>query len=193
MSAAVSHSHARMTLEEWGALEEDTPGELVDGVLEDEEMPSVVHESVVVWLLMLLAPYYRARGGLVFGSGVKLAVRPRSGRLGDVVCFAPGAAPEKYGVVKVAPEIVVEVVSPAPADERRDRIQKPDDYATFGVRYYWLVDPALRSFEIWELGADGRYVRAASALSGKLENVPGCQGLVIDVTALWDEVDRLPG
>jgi Uma2 family endonuclease len=182
-----------MTLEEWGALEEDALGELVDGVLEEEEISSIVHEAVVCWLLLLLTPYYRARGGLVFGSGVKLAVRPMSGRLADVVCFAPGSAPEKRGVVHVAPEIVVEVVSPSPADERRDRIQKPHDYAAFGVRYYWLVDPELRSFEIWELGADGRYARAMSGVSGRLESVPACEGLVVDLDALWAEIDRLPG
>jgi Uma2 family endonuclease len=182
-----------MTLEEWGALDEDTPGELVDGVLEDEEMPSYVHEIIVRELLLLLAAHYRARGGQAVGSGVKLAVGPRRGRLGDVVCFAPGSAPEKHGVVRVPPETVVEVVSPSPADERRDRIMKPADYAAFGVKYYWLVDPDYRSFEVWELGADRRYVLAVGVLSGKVESVPGCPGLVVDVDALWAEIDRLPG
>lgn len=181
-----------MTLEQWGNLDEDVRGELVDGVLEAEERPSVVHEAVVYWLLMLLGPYYRARGGLVFASGIKLAVRTERGRLADVVCFAPGSAPEKHGVVRVPPEIAIEVVSPSPADERRDRLEKPDDYAAFGVRYYWLVDPGLRGFEIWELGADGRYVRALSALSGRLAQVPGCDGLIVDLDDLWSEIDRLP-
>jgi Uma2 family endonuclease len=193
MSVASASSPRRMSLEEWGALDEDIQGELVEGVLEEGEIPSVVHEVVVYWLLMLLGPYYRARSGLVLGSGVKLAVRPKGGRLADVVCFAPGTMPEKRGVVHVAPEIVVEVVSPAPADERRDRVEKPDDYAAFGVRYYWLVDPELRSFEVWELGADGRYVRAMSGVSGRMEGVPGCEGLVVDLGALWEEIDRLPG
>jgi Uma2 family endonuclease len=181
-----------MTLDEWGALDEDTPGELVHGVLTEEEMPSVVHEAAVYWLLLLLGPYYRGRGGLAFGSGIKLAVRPDGGRLADVVCFRAGAALERRGVVRVAPEIVVEVVSPSPSDERRDRIEKPDDYAALGVKYYWLVDPELRSFEIWELGVDGRYVRAVSALAGRIEAVPGCPDLSVDLDALWAEIDALP-
>lgn len=179
-----------LSVEQWGDLAEDVEGELVDGVLVEGEMPSFVHETVVSWLLMLLFPYFRARGGFVAPSGVKLAIRPRRGRMADVVCFGPGKRPEPRGVVKTAPDVVVEVVSPTPADERRDRIEKPDDYAALGVKHYWLVDPELRSFEVWELEA-GRYVRACAAVAGKVERVPGCEGLVVDLDALWAEVDRL--
>ena len=180
-----------VTLEAWAALGEDDSRELVNGRLEDEEVPSAIHETVVRWLLVLLDAYFRPRGGFVMGSGVKLAVRARSGRLPDVVCYGPGKKPEARGVVKVPPDIVVEVVSPSPRDERRDRIEKPDDYGAFGVRYYWLVDPDYRSFEVWELGADGRYVRAAAGITGKVERVPGYDGLSLDLDELWAEVDRL--
>ncbi len=53
------------------------------------------------------------------------------------------------------------------------------------------MDPALRSLEIFELGADGRYVKAVGAASGVIETVPGCEGLTVDLDALWDEVSRL--
>ena len=69
--------------------------------------------------------------------------------------------------------------------------EKMREYAAFGVRFYWIVDPAIRTFEIFELGADGRYAVAASAAEGKIDPVPGCEGLVIDVDALWAKLDRL--
>jgi Uma2 family endonuclease len=180
-----------VTLDAWERLDEDDSRELVDGRLEDEEVPSAIHEAVVRWLIVLLNAYFEPRGGFVFGSGLKLAVRPRNGRLADVVCYAPGRRPEARGLVRVPPDIVVEVVSPSPRDERRDRIEKPDDYGAFGVRYYWIVDPELRSFEIWELGTDGRYVRAASAVEGAIDPAPGCNGLRVDLDALWGEVEQL--
>jgi Uma2 family endonuclease len=102
-----------------------------------------------------------------------------------------GTVPPGYGAVCTPPDVVIEIVSPTARDARRDRVEKVTDYAAFGVRYYWLVDPALRTLEIYELGADGRYVRALGASEGRGETIPGCAGLTLDLDALWAEIDRL--
>ena len=54
-----------------------------------------------------------------------------------------------------------------------------------------MVDPKLRALEIYELGADRRYVRALAAANGRLEAIPGCEGLNLDLDALWAEIDDL--
>lgn len=183
---------ALMTLDQWAALDEDDSRELVDGRLEEAEGPSVVHEVIVAWLLERLLAYFRAHGGRALGSGVKLAIDARRGRLADIVCFGAEARLPRQGVVRAAPQLVVEVLSPAPQDQKRDRIAKPEEYATLGARAYWMVDPWLRTLEILELGADGRYVRALAAASGTLASVPGLPGLVLDLDAMRAEIDALP-
>jgi Uma2 family endonuclease len=183
-----------MTLEEWAALDEDDPGELVDGVLEEEEVASWAHEIVVSFLIGLLRGWAVPRGGFVLGSETKLGISARRGRKPDVVVFLsterlPG---RRSSITQVPPDIVIEVVTPTPRDGRRDRVEKKPDYASFGVRQYWIVDPELRTVEILaRREEDGRFVEilAESFGSHPVKDLPG---LTLDLDALWRELDRWP-
>ncbi len=156
---------AILTLQAWADLDEDEPGELIDGRLVEEEEPSVLHATVVSWLLLLLGAWAAPRGGKVYGSELKLAVGPTRGRKPDLSMYAPGAPlPSKRAVlVTKPPSLVIEVLSPRPRDARRDKVDKLREYARFGVRFFWIVDPQCRMVELLELGADGRYTIALSA------------------------------
>lgn len=181
-----------LTLQAWSELGEDAEGELVDGVLVDDEMTDSIHEVVVGFLVAELRGWVRPRGGLVVSSEVKLAVSQTRGRKADVSVYLPGAPrPPARGLVRIPPSIVIEVVSSRPRDARRDRVEKLDEYAAFGVSWYWIVDPQLRSVEVFERSGDGRYVRALARVDGRVERVPGCVDLVLDLDALWAEVDEL--
>ena len=180
-----------MSLDEWAQLPEDEPGELVDGHLAEEEMPDPIHELTVIWLGAVLMWCLKGRGGFVFGSELKLKVSERSGRKPDLSIVLPGsAAPRRRGLLKTPPDIVVEVVTATSRDERRDRVDKMTDYALAGIRFYWIVDPALGSFEVFELAEGQRYARVLAATEGTVA-APGCEGLLIDLDALWSELDRL--
>jgi Uma2 family endonuclease len=180
-----------MNVEEWLLLPEDEAGEIVDGRLVEEEMPDAVHELAVSWFIGVLRTWL-GQGGFVFGSDLKTLTAPGTGRKPDVSVFLSGSPPPpRRGAIRAPADIVVEVVSPSPRDERRDRVEKMAEYAAFGVRYYWLLDPALGSFEIFERNAAGQYVKVVGATSGRVDPVPGGEGLVIDLDALWTELSRL--
>lgn len=182
----------RLSLDEWSALPEDTPGEWTQGHLVEEEVPDFVHELLVALLVRVLGNWAFPQGGLVAGSEAKFAVSSERGRKPDVSVYLPGSErPPARGVIRVPPDIAVEVVSSTPRDGRRDRVEKMRDYAAFGVRFYWILDPQLQSLEIFELGTDGRYAQALGATAGALEEIPGCEGLRLDLDALWQEIDRL--
>jgi Uma2 family endonuclease len=182
-----------LTLTEWFQLPEDAPGELVDGRLEDEEMPDFVHEFLVILLGQVFAEWAVPRGGAVGGSDAKLAIGDSRGRKPDLSVFLPGSPlPPRRGLIRTPPGVAVEILSPQPRDTRRDRVDKMAEYAAFGVRLYWLVDPELRTVEIFELGEDGRYVVAHVASSGTIDPIPGCAGLTLNLDELWAKIDRLP-
>jgi Uma2 family endonuclease len=191
MSQALAHT--RMTLQQWADLDDDEPGELVDDRLEEEEMPTAVHELVALLFARLLSMWVTARGGLAFGSELKLAVRQGRGRKADASAYLPGARfpGRSVGATKRPPSIVVEVLSARPRDVRRDTVDKLADYASFGVTYYWIVDPLARTLEIRRLDAGGRHVTLVAAAEGSIE-VPEHEGLVVDLDAIWAEVDKLP-
>jgi Uma2 family endonuclease len=86
---------------------------------------------------------------------------------------------------------VVDSEGQGPSNERRDRVEKMGEYAAFGVRYYWLVDPAPGSVEIFERTPVGHYQKLVGVVSGHIEAVPGCEGLTLDVDALLAELARL--
>ena len=181
-----------VSLAEWLALPENEPGELVDGRLVEDEVPYFVHELVVGLLVRFFGDWVFPAGGAVAASDAKLALSSDRGRKPDLIVYLPGSPlPPRRGPIRVAPDVAVEVVTPTPRDVRRDRVDKVADYAAFQIRYYWIVDPELRSVEILELGSDGRYVHAAGVTSGAIDPVPGCEGLVLDVDDLWATVDRL--
>jgi len=180
-----------MTLEEWAALPEDDSSELVDGVLVEAEVPSRAHEALVASLIRLFA-WVDERGGFTFGSGCKYGVAPKRGRMPDLSVYLPKTplTGSKDSYSTSPPDIAVEIITATPRDARRDRIEKMAEYARFGIRWYWLVDPTFRTVEVFALGPRKRYVPTVAVGSGKLA-VPGCRGLKLDVDKLWALVDRV--
>ena len=91
---------------------------------------------------------------------------------------------------RTPPTVIVEVISQQPRDVRRDRMEKASEYARFGVRWYWLVDPDALLFEIWELGPTAQYMQINAASTGKM-TIAELDGLDLDLDALWAEVAPL--
>ena len=176
MASHALHADGRprpMTLEEWADLPEDDEGELVDGHLTEEEVPDFLHELVVAWFIRVLGNWVAPRGG---SSGARRRSSPSARGAGASPTrwsTLPGRRPPARGLIRVPPDIVLEVVSPRPRDGRRDRVEKLADYADLGVRWYWLLDPELRTLEVLELGADGRYAHALSATGRGAGGGPG--------------------
>ncbi len=178
-----------MSDEEWEEMGEDEPGELVDGLLQEEEVAHSPHEVIVSALLYVLLAWARRGQRRVLAPEAKYALSQRRGRKPDISVFLTRDRKlPRRGAIRHPPDIMIEVISPDPRDRRRDRIEKLHEYAAFGVCWYWLIDPEARSLEILRQGADGHYVHALDAATG-IVAVPGCDDLTLDLDALWRELD----
>jgi Uma2 family endonuclease len=79
------------------------------------------------------------------------------------------------------PDLLVEMISPSSV--RRDRYDKKELYQRFGVKEYWIGDPANKSLEILTL-KNGRYeLHCAAEEKGKLTSLV-LAGLEFDLTEI---------
>ncbi len=120
--------------------------ELAKGVIEVSEVPQVNHECVVAELRDALAVYKHQHPGVIYliasGGGAKLLSEvDQSERHPDLLVYLnepPTSEPQPWAVW--IPEIVVEVVSDSSV--KRDYDEKPPEYASMGVKEYWIIHPS---------------------------------------------------
>src|SRR5262249_13151384 len=126
MTAASPASGARrLTLQAWSSLPDEEPGEWVDGWLVEEEVATPIHEAIVALLITVLRTWLGPRG-LVGASNARFQVATARGRKPDVFVYLPQSELPQgdTSLIDLAPDILVEVVSARPSDQRRDRIEK---------------------------------------------------------------------
>ena len=88
---------------------------------------------------------------------------------------------QKGGYLDVAPELVVEIMSPS--DRGSDVKQKLREYFSIGVRLVWVADPTDRTVEAYRSLTDLREFKEAENLTGD-EVLPGFS---VSVASLFEE------
>ena len=125
--------------------------EIIDGDLHVSRQPSWGHQDAGSEILTALRNWNRQTGagvavhapGLIFAADDDVAP--------DVVWISRerlATALDEAGHLRVAPELVVEVLSPGAANEQRDRELKLKLYSRQGVPEYWIVDWRRRSVQV---------------------------------------------
>lgn len=148
--------------------------DLVRGVLVVREPPGLRHGRVAVELSRRLADHVatRALGRVYVESGFTLARRPDTVR-GPDIAFISGARlpePEPAGYPDLAPDLVVEIVSPG--DRPGEVLAKIADWVSAGTRLVWVIDPERRQARIYRVDGTEEIVTADNALQGE-DVVPG--------------------
>jgi len=126
--------------------------ELIDGELHMSKQPSWEHQFACVRIARFLDEWNDRTGlGVVnFAPGVIFA--EDDDVVPDIVWVSRGrlaTALDAAGHLNVAPEIVIEVLSPGPSNERRDRQTKLKLYARRGVQEYWIIDWIRQRVEVY--------------------------------------------
>ncbi len=138
--------------------ETDERYELVHGVVCMSPPPSTRHQAAASLIHIQLGAFAAAHRGVRFFAEVGLELSSSSVLTPDLVCYEPGRVRGFPQRLTVAPDLVIEVLSPR--TKVFDLTTKRADYERFGVREYWTVDPG-----------EGR-IRCFRRVEGKLEETP---------------------
>jgi Uma2 family endonuclease len=175
-----------MTAEELLRLNlSDRRTELVRGRLVVREPAGYLHGDVALRVATVVANHVRENGlGRVFAAetGFKLTTNPDTVRAPDVAFIRRERLPDPppRGFAELAPDLVVEVLSPD--DRPGEVLAKIGDWLTAGVALVWVVDPVRRAARVYRADGTEAVLPVGDALDGE-QVVPG---LSVPLHTLFD-------
>ncbi|MGH9890945.1 MAG: Uma2 family endonuclease [bacterium] len=167
----------------------DLPGnrliELDDGRVEVLEMPSELHQFLVLFLYEALVAYVRPRNlGWVVVAPMPVRLWEHKLREPDVLFMRREHAARRRGTYWIGADLVMEVMSPD--DPKRDKDTKRQEYARAGIPEYWLVDVVEGTVTVFRLQADAeQYAVHGVFRAGERAESPALVGFGIEVQELF--------
>lgn len=149
--------------------------ELIRGVVVVREPPGYHHGEVVSELAYRLTHHVKAEGlGRVLAAetGFKLAADPDTVRAPDIAFIRAERlpAPPPVGYASLAPDLVVEVLSPS--DRPGAVLAKVADWLDAGTRLVWVIDPGRRVARVYRADGSESVVGPGGLLDGE-DVIPG--------------------
>ena len=131
--------------------------EIIAGVLYVSNAPNSEHQLVVGEIIRQMASFVKINQlGKVLMAPFEVHLSQQSRPVQPDILFVKA---ERWPQAKVqffegAPDLIVEVLSPS--NMRTDRVVKFTAYEQAGVAEYWLVNPLMRTVEVYTL-SNGEY------------------------------------
>lgn len=136
---------------------EDTRYELIEGELTMTPAPDTDHQDILLNLTVLLNKYVKEKNiGKVLFAPVDIILDEYHVLQPDFIFVSA----ERLDIIKkrgvfAPPDMVLEIISPS--SYYRDSVQKKELYERFGIKEFWVVDPANKVIEVFVL-EDKKYV-----------------------------------
>lgn len=181
----------KVTYAEYRQLEFDDDDnfqyELLNGEVVRKASPTVQHQRIARRLVKAFEKYLDEKpvGELLFAP-LDVVLDDYNSPQPDIFIIRSARkhiVDEQEQIVRGAPDLVVEIISPGSI--RRDRFDKKDLYEQAGVPEFWIVDPNNRSIEVHTLQEERYKVFAFAAETGKVQSsvLEGFEFEVADIFA----------
>lgn len=149
--------------------------ELVSGVLAVREPAGFRHGAVAVAMTVAIGNFvYAHRLGVVVAAETGFTLRrdPDTVRAPDVAFVSTDRCPDPdtRGFAELAPDLVVEVLSPD--DRAGEMLSKVGDWLSAGCRLVWVLDPVRQVARVYRADGSVMLVGAHDVLDGE-DVLPG--------------------
>ncbi len=155
MSQTIS-TPPRTIMEVYKMLPEGTLAELINGKIYMSPSPVTEHQRIISRLLNKMFSYVdEQRSGEVFVAPFDVYLDEHSNAIQpDIIFVSNTNAHIVQDHIHGVPDLLVELLSPG--NKTHDTVTKKNLYEKFGVKEYWIVDPATKESIGYQL-VDGRY------------------------------------
>ena len=174
-----------VTYEEWLRMPEvlDATEEVVDGEIRIMPPAKLKHAMIVARLQSaLLDQLDRKKFMVVTGSfGLVIRKQPLTSRVPDLAVFELSTLIEQDGYIHSAPQLLIEVWSPA--NTRRERAEKLADYSSLGVPEVWFFSPERGNVEVFYL--ENGSLRQSQVLTEGILKPKRFPGVQVDISGIW--------
>ncbi len=180
----MARAKIKFTYEDYLQLPEDKRYELMEGEFFMVTSPSTGHQNISRNIFRILDAYVRKQGlGEVYYAPLDILLSEENVLQPDILFISK----ERHhiiteGNIQGAPDLVIEILSPATAE--RDKGLKQKLYAKFGVQEYWLVDPDKKAVEVMGLAEEGFESTGVYQEEATLDS-PLLKGISIDIREIF--------
>ncbi|MFI5263740.1 MAG: Uma2 family endonuclease [Candidatus Kapaibacterium sp.] len=145
------------TIEDYNALEEGAPYQLIGGELVMSPSPTLFHQEILANIYSALRAFINKKElGKIYFAPLDVQLSNSDVYQPDILFIRKERLHLLEGDrISIAPDLVVEILSPSNA--YYDLTRKKAMYCEHGVEEYWIVDPEQETIEL--LVKDGTYYR----------------------------------
>lgn len=149
------------TIRDYKHLPEGAPYQLIEGELVRTPAPSPYHQIISANIFKVIAEFTdNKKAGIALYSPIDVYIDNENVFQPDIVFIAK----QRRDLITDdgihgAPDLVIEILSPSTA--YYDMKKKFKLYERSGVKEYWIVDPEMKSVEIYALGTQGSFTLSA--------------------------------
>ncbi|MFN3480770.1 MAG: Uma2 family endonuclease [Thermodesulfovibrionales bacterium] len=174
----------RLTIDYYKILPEGAPYQLIEGELVMTPAPNPRHQLISANIFEKIREFTKQLGMTLY-SPIDVYLGRENAYQPDIIFISK----ERQDIIQEdgiygAPDLVIEILSPSTA--RYDLREKFRVYERTGVKEYWIVDPDMKSVELYT-NKDGQFSLIFKAEEGEIESVL-LKGLKLTFQEIFSEI-----